>query len=231
MDHSDLDISDFYVVMPTLNEETRIVKVVDKLLALGFEKIVIIDDGGTDRTEEVISAAKGIYLLKHIINLGPGASTMTGIEFALQKGARYIATIDADHQHDPEDLLSLVKEIENKPVDLLIGSRFMQRNNVIPISRLAYNYIGNIVSYYKTGIFLSDSQSGLKVMSRRFAEKLCIDFNGFEFSIDIIRKARLNRSDIAETPIRVLYTKDTMSKGQNFQNGITMLWRLLNPFR
>ena len=226
-----LHLNDVFVVIPAFNEEDRIVEVIRQLTLLGFENIVIVDDGGSDRTSEVIPKDKGIYLLRHVINLGPGASTMTGIEFSLLKGAKYIGTIDADHQHDPEDLLSLINEIDSKNADLLIGSRFLKRNNKIPLSRLIYNYVGNMVSYYKTGSIVSDSQSGLKVMTRRFAEKLYIDYNGFEFSIDIIRKARLNRIKIAESPVGVRYTKDTLAKGQNFQNGITMLWRLLNPFR
>ena len=230
MKRLNLCLEEVFVVIPALNEQNRILTVIDKLKKIGFSNIVVVDDGSTDLTADQVSADQSIYLLKHIVNLGPGASTMTGIEFALLKDAKYIATIDADHQSDPEDLLVLLSEIEKKKVDLLIGSRFLKKN-AIPLIRVFYNFIGNIVSYFKTGIFLSDSQSGLKVMKRNFAEKLYIDYNGFEFCIDIIKKARLNRIKVAEAPINVRYTAETMSKGQNFGNGMMMLGRLLNPFR
>ncbi len=219
----------FFVVIPALNEDSRIGKVVDDLIRLGFHNIVVVDDGSTDSTSDVISEKDGVFVLKHLVNMGPGASTMTGIQFALQKGADYIATIDADQQHDPKDLLNLSKEIRSKEVGLMIGSRFKQANQ-IPISRQIYNFIANIVSYYKTGILVSDSQSGLKVLSRKFAELLSIDYNGFEFCIDIIKKAKLYGMEIAEVPINVQYSKETMAKGQNLHQGMMMLARLLNPF-
>ncbi|MDH3649384.1 MAG: glycosyltransferase family 2 protein [Saprospiraceae bacterium] len=218
-----------YVVIPAYNEESRITAVLERLQKLGFRNIVVVDDGSTDNTWDVIPEDDGIYKLQHIVNLGPGASTMTGIEFALGRDARYIATIDADHQNDPDDLVQLFADITEKQVDLIIGSRFLKYNH-IPFRRIIYNQIGNLVSFWKSGLLLSDSQSGLKVMTRKFAEKLYIEYNGFEFCIDIIKKAKLAGMDIAESPVSVTYTKETLAKGQSFENGLMMLGKLFNPF-
>ena len=119
-----------YVVIPAFNEESRINGVISQLIELGFSNLVVVDDGSTDNTYKVIPATKGIHRLQHIVNLGPGASTMTGIEFALSKRAEYIATIDADHQNDPEDLVQLLADIIEKKVDLVIGSRFLKYNRI-----------------------------------------------------------------------------------------------------
>ncbi len=218
-----------YVVIPAFNEESRIGGVISKLLHLGFSNIVVVDDGSTDQTWDVIPIAEGVHKLQHIVNLGPGASTMTGIEYALSKRAEYIATIDADHQNDPEDLVHLLADISEKNVDLVIGSRFLKYNR-IPFRRIIYNQVGNLISFWKSGFLLSDSQSGLKVMSRHFAEQLYIEYNGYEFCIDIIKKAKLAGVNIAETPVNVSYTKETLAKGQSFGNGLMMLGKLLNPF-
>lgn len=224
------DLDDYFVVIPALNEGDRIGGVIDKLHHSGFHHIVIVNDGSTDHTSEIIARYPGVFELKHLVNLGPGASTMTGIRFAVEKNARYIATIDADHQSDPGELLDLVKAMHKKPdADLIIGSRFLREND-IPASRRFYNFIGNLISFAITGIYVTDSQSGFKIMTRRFAEQLSIDYNGFEFCIDIIKKARMNRLKIAEIPVSVVYTSDTLSKGQSFREGLMMLGRLFNPF-
>ena len=88
-----------------------------------------------------------------------------------------------------------------------------------------------MVNYFVTGLVISDSQSGMKVMSRRFAENLTITYNGFEFCIEIIKNAKINKSNVYEYPIDVLYTKETMAKGQNVFTGFEMVGKLFNPFR
>ena len=225
-----IDLSKLYVVVPALNEGDRITGVIHKLIHHDFHNIIVVNDGSTDHTSEAIPDIPGVFELKHIVNLGPGASTMTGIHFALQQGAEYIATIDADHQSDPGELNDLLKAMQDRShIDLMIGSRFLRKND-IPLSRRFYNFVGNFISYIITGLYVTDSQSGFKIMTRRFAEKLNIDYNGFEFCIDIIKKAKMNRFEVAETPVSVIYTKDTMSKGQSFREGLLMLGRLFNPF-
>lgn len=225
-----IDLAQFYVVVPALNEGDRIGGVIKKLTHFGFHNVVVVNDGSTDHTSDAIPNIPGVFELKHIVNLGPGASTMTGIRFALNQGAQYIATIDADHQSDPSDLNHLISAMEEQShIDLMIGSRFLKKNE-IPFTRRVYNLIGNMISFVITGLYVTDSQSGFKIMTRRFAEKLNIDYNGFEFCIDIIKKAKMNRFKVAEAPVSVVYTKETMAKGQSFRQGLLMLGRLFNPF-
>ena len=218
-----------YVVVPALNEEKRIGSLVAQLEEKGFTHIIVVNDGSDDDTPQLFEYNPNVTVINHLINLGPGASTMTGIEHAVKQKAEYIATIDADLQHHPEDLVKIVAEIHQKDLDLVIGSRFLTENT-IPTIRILYNIVGNWISWMKTGLRLSDSQSGLKVMSRSFAQKLAIDYNGFEFCIDIIKKAKLQRVNVGESAVGVTYTKETMEKGQSFSNGLMMLGRLMNPF-
>lgn len=230
MQSDSIDIDKVFVVIPALNEANRIGAVLTDLDDIGFNNVIVVSDGSTDNTKEVVKSFNTNYtVLEHVVNLGPGASTMTGIQYALAQDAEVIATIDADHQHDPNDLKVLLATMASNNHDLVIGSRFKQAND-IPTIRVAYNFVGNLVSFFKTGVFVSDSQSGLKIMSRHFAEKIVIEYNGFEFCIDIIRNARLNKVSIGEAPINVRYTEDTMSKGQSFLSGVMMLGKLLNPF-
>jgi len=225
------NIDDIYIVIPAKDEERFIEEVIQSILDQGFQKIVIVNDNSTDSTREIIeSFDHDIYILDHSINLGAGAATQTGIQFAVEQGAKIIATLDADTQHNPADLIPMIKCMETKDMDLVIGSRFLKKND-IPITRLAFNFVGNIVNYFITGLVVSDSQSGMKVMSRRFAEDLSITYNGFEFCIEIIKNAKIKKSNVFEYPIDVKYTKETMEKGQNIFTGFNMLGRFLNPFK
>jgi len=225
------DLDKIFIVIPAKDEEKFIESVISETLKLGFTKIVVVNDSSDDKTKQIVhSFDHDIVVLDHLINLGAGASTKTGIDYALKKGAKYIATIDADFQHTPKDLIPLIHCIEAKKVDLVIGSRFLKRNK-IPFSRIFFNIIGNITNFFVTGLVITDSQSGMKVMSRRFAENLTITYNGYEFCIEIIKNARISRSSIYEYPIDVSYSKETMEKGQNIYTGFGMLGKLLNPFK
>ena len=225
------DIEDIYIVIPAKDEERFIAEVITSILDQGFKKIVIVNDNSTDTTKEIIqSFEEDIVILDHTINLGAGAATQTGIEYAVSRGAEVIATLDADTQHNPADLIPMIKIMESKKMDLIIGSRFLKKND-IPITRLFFNLVGNIVNYFITGLVVTDSQSGMKVMSRRFAKDLSITYNGFEFCIEIIKNAKIKKSNVYEFPIDVKYTKETMDKGQNIFTGFGMIGRFLNPFK
>ena len=224
------NLAEVCVVVPALNEASRITSLIDQLIDLGYPHIVVVNDGSSDETGEILSAYESVVVIHHMINLGAGAATMSGIQYALTRpNIKYVATIDADLQHNPQDIINLYIQANAQEVDLMIGSRFLQ-NNPIPRSRQFYNRIGNVISYFKSGKMVSDSQSGIKVLSRRFAENLEITYNGFEHCIEMIHQAHIKGYSISEFPVSVRYTRETMQKGQNFRNGIYMVIRLLNPF-
>ncbi len=219
-----------FIVIPAKDESTRIGGVLSKLLNLGFENIVVVDDGSMDDTNKVASEF-GVNVLEHVINLGAGAATQTGIDYSVRRGADYIVTMDADHQHQPEDVMNLVKMLVEEKVDIVIGSRFIDKENDIPTSRIFYNKIANWITYFLTGVKVTDSQSGMKAFTKKFAKQSRLNFNGFEFSVEMIRYIKLNKSDFLEYPIKVIYTEDTMSKGQSFFTGVKMLGKLMRMNR
>ncbi len=236
MEQKQLDISsatmkieDVYVIIPAKNEVNYIATLLLKLKETGFRHLIVVNDSSTDETKAKAESVEGVIVLDHIINLGPGAATQTGIAYAVSKNAHYIATIDADMQHDPTDLLSLLSALEQEKADLVIGSRFKQQND-IPTSRVFFNKVGNLISYFFTGVYLSDSQSGLKVISGNLAKTMNLNYDGFEFCMEIIKHAHSKKSTIIERPISVLYTTETLKKGQGLISGINMLTRLFSPF-
>lgn len=222
-------MKDLYLVIPAFNEGPRIRKLIDKIISLGYSNIIVVNDASTDDTRKTIENIKEVIILDHIINLGPGGATQTGIEYAIKSGSKYILTIDADYQHDPDDISRLYQKIKHENLDIVIGSRFLEENK-IPITRIIFNTIGNMVSFLLTGKYVSDSQSGMKIIKGEFAQQLALQTKGFEFCMEIIKTARSKNAKIAEVPISVKYSQETMKKGQSLSSGFSMLGRIFSPF-
>lgn len=215
-----------YIVIPAYNEAGRLPGVLKHIAHLGYEHIVVVDDGSTDDTAKV-AREHNVKVVKHPINLGVGAATQTGIQFALDQGAEYIVTMDGDHQHLPEDIEHLLTAIKSNGSDMVIGSRFLKEDHEVPTSRVFYNKIANFLTLIITGIRVTDSQSGMKVLSRKFALSSELNCNGFEFCVEMIRNASLTKHKVTEIPISVRYSKETMEKGQSLYTGVKMLGRLI----
>ena len=105
----------------------------------------------------------------------------------------------------------------------------MQKNE-IPKSRIFFNKIANVVSWFLTGTYLSDSQSGLKAFNANLAKHLDLKYDGFEFCMEIIKEANANKLIIKEIPVFVSYTPETMNKGQGLWSGIRIISKLMSPF-
>ena len=218
-----------FVVIPAKDEDNYISSLISQILSLGFKNIVVVNDQSTDKTSQLAEQFENVIVLEHVINLGAGASTQTGIAYAVSKNAETILTIDADLQHNPKDLIRLVDHMKNETCDLVIGSRFLQKND-IPTSRRIFNKIGNLVSFLLTGKLLTDSQSGLKAISRKLSKTLDLNYDGFEFCMEIIKQAKSSNSKISEIPVDVRYTPETIKKGQSLRSGFDMIARLFSPF-
>ncbi len=218
-----------YVVVPAKDEGRYIQSLIKQIKELGFSNIIVVNDQSIDRTKSLAEEISDIIVLDHVINLGPGAATQTGIAHAVSKNADMILTIDADLQHNPKDLIRLRNHLIETHSDLVIGSRFLSKNE-IPTSRIFYNKVGNFVSFLLTGKMLSDSQSGLKAISGTLARSLNLNYDGFEFCMEIIKQAKNSDAVIDEIPVDVRYTKETRAKGQNLFSGINMISRILSPF-
>ena len=219
-------LANTFIVVPAKDESTRISGVLKEISENGFKNIIVVNDGSQDHTEAV-ARQYGAVVVSHHFNMGAGAATQTGVVYALRRGAEIIVTIDADHQHSPSDIKKLVAALIQDDLDIVIGSRFFGNNKEIPFHRFCYNKIANWVAYFFTGMWVNDSQSGMKAFRARFARQADITQNGFEFCIEMLQNMRRLKVQWAEVPISVKYTEDTLKKGQSFLSGMRMMFRLL----
>lgn len=210
-------------VIPAYNEGTRIGSVV-KAVSGYVDEVVVVDDGSRDETGAQAEQA-GARVVRHVDNSGAGAATMTGIEAARRLGAEVIITLDADEQHDPQDIPALLAPIE-KGADIVFANRFGQKNN-IPFIRRVFNGLGNMVTLLATGRWVADSQCGYKAFGPRAVKQLNLRMSGFEFCTEIVRESVHHKWQIAQVPVKVVYSEYTLAKGQSFANGVRTAFKIL----
>ena len=212
------------VIIPAYNEEKTIKNVIREAKKYATE-IVVIDDASSDSTYQT-AIKEGATVYRHLINRGLGGSLGTGIQVALKKNTDIAVTLDADGQHDPDEIPNLIQPILNGKADVVIGSRFLH-DQKMPTKRKIYNKIGNIITYFLFGVKTSDSQSGFRALNRKALKLLKIKTNKMEVSSEIIKEVKKNNLIFAEVPIKAIYTRYSLSKGQGFFTGLRTLFKLI----
>lgn len=218
------------IVIPAYNEGSVIGSVVKGLSDVFGQsqhdfQIIIVDDGSKDNT--ALEAKKaGAYVIKHILNSGAGSATATGLSYAQQSGFNIASTSDADGQHDPTDVLNGVNMLLETDVDLLIGSRLIDRRGMSRVKVIGNRGL-SFVTRVLFGISTTDSQSGLRIFSRKALESLRWKTSGYEFCSEMLWRANQLDLKIDEFPIKAIYTEYSKAKGQNNWNAVNILKSLI----
>jgi glycosyltransferase involved in cell wall biosynthesis len=217
-----------YVVIPVYNEASAIQDVIAEVQSVGNFRIVVVDDGSRDDTHNLVCRCPGVVALRHLINRGKGAAIKTGITAAVRLGADIVVTMDGDGQHDPEDIKTLIKPIQEDGMEVVLGTRARIKGEM-PIIKIIANQIGNTITWLLYGLHVSDSQSGYRAYSRFAAEIIDTKADKYEYDSKVIREIHSNRLLFIEVPIQVRYTEYSMGKKQKqgFINGIKTLIRMV----
>lgn len=190
--------------------------------------IVVVNDGSADKTAQIARQAK-VILINHIMNSGQGAAVATGLAYAKQGGYDFVAAMDADGQHKAEDVVKGIKTIQKaKGVDLLIGSRLINPSGMSAVKRLGNRGL-TLITLVLFGVTVTDSQSGLRIFSRKAIDQLTWKTDGYEFCSEMLWRAKQQGLKIDEYPIQAVYTDYSTSKsrGQNNWNGVHLVKTLL----
>ena len=125
------DSKSVWVVVPAFNEERALPRVVLELLKLNYS-VVVVDDGSRVDIRELLGKTNA-HVCRHLTNLGQGAAIETGFRYALNHGAEYLVTFDADGQHAASEIALLVKSLVNNHVDVVLGTRFALGGKAVDI--------------------------------------------------------------------------------------------------
>lgn len=191
------------VLIPTYNNEKTLKRVIDGVLDY-TEDIIVVNDGSTDSTKDILRSYSHIEVIELPENKGKGNGLKIGFRKAQELGYHYAITIDSDGQHYPDDIPVFVEALLNEKEDvLLIGNRNMSQDG-IPKKSSFGNRFSNFWFWFETGIKLEDTQSGYrlyplhKIPKKYFTPK-------FEFEIEIIVRTAWRHVPVKNVPVKVLY--------------------------
>jgi glycosyltransferase involved in cell wall biosynthesis len=219
------DLSDVWVLVPVYNEAPALADVLRDLHQV-FPNVLCIDDGSADGSD-LVARAHGAVVLRHSINLGQGAALQTGFDFVRSLAdVAHVITFDADGQHSVSDALAMLQVAREADLDVVLGSR--TKGSVVdqPRSRSLLLKAGLRYSRWSSGLDLTDTHNGLRVLSRRAFETIQLKQRRMAYASELERLVSAHALTWREHPISVRYSAYSMSKGQSNLNAFNVVYDL-----
>ncbi len=225
-DNKGFSYDDVFVVIAAYNEEGRIAEVLSDLKDEGYRNIVVVDDASDDSTFEKVSS-QNVFVLRHSINRGQGASLQTGIDFAVSRGAKSVVTFDADGQHLASEIKKVAKPVLDGEVDVVFGSRFLNKKTEIPWFKKVVLKGAVLFMFLFYGVRMSDAHNGFRALSRNACEEIQITADRMEHASEIVEKVHKLDFCFKEVPVTIKYDEYSMGKGQSVFNSFRIAFRLI----
>ena len=197
----------YTIIIPSLNPNEKLIKLVNELIDFGMNDIIVINDGSSVEYDKIFNnLPKEVKLLKHSINKGKGEALKTAIKEVNSDG---FITVDADGQHKVKDVIKIKKAL-NK-YDIVLGVRNFDLENVPRRNRIG-NKISALTFKLKTGISLNDTQTGLRGISIKYKD-LALSTKGsrYEYEMNFLYNLAKNKIKINTVDISTIYDEENVS--------------------
>lgn len=203
------------VAIPVFNELKYVGRVLDKVKRFA-DQILVIDDGSTDGTRELLKERADVHLLLHPENRGYGQSVIDSFKWADARGYDWVITMDCDEQHEPEMIPEFMRHIRTDRWDIISGSRYLradEKGDLPPTDRRAINVAVTtcVNDIYHLG--LTDAFCGFKAHRVSAMSKLSLDEPGYAFPLQLWPRAAAAGLRITEIPVRLIYNDPTRHFG------------------
>ncbi|PIY02873.1 MAG: DUF2062 domain-containing protein [Bacteroidetes bacterium CG_4_10_14_3_um_filter_31_20] len=193
----------FCVIIPSYNNATKIEAVINDVL-LQTNNVIVINDGATDNTAQLLAHYKNIKVISYPQNKGKGYAVKKGFKKAIELGYEYAITIDSDGQHCAEDISKFINACFINQNAIIIGNRSIIKGKISRKSSFANN-LSNFWFLVITGIKLDDTQSGFRLYPIKKMQHILTLTRRYEFEIEIMVKASWQNIPIESIPISVIY--------------------------
>jgi glycosyltransferase involved in cell wall biosynthesis len=215
------------VLIPAYNAGTSLEELVNRLRrSMGDMRIIVVDDGSIDNTAE-IARSVGATVLRHEKNCGKGAALQTGLDFLKKQiNVEFILTMDADLQHQPEDVQKFFSTQQQTNADIVIGWR-ERAGTKMPMHRILSNALTSALVSLKTGMMIKDSQCGFRLIRKIVLESIQLESCGYETETELLIKAARLKNKIEFVPVSTVYgsEKSYMKHWATTMNFIKVLLR------
>ena len=214
------------VIVPVFNEEENIGMTVERILQLRDRlnlEVIVVDDGSTDQTREIVKNFKDVNLICHEKNCGKGGAIVTGM---LSSRSDIIVIQDADLEYLPEDIPKLIDPILRGKADFVFGSRFLGTIRGMSRSHRVGNMILSLAAMLLYNTSITDVMTGHKAFSRRSIKTVKLSERGFGVEVELTAKFLRNGWKLAEVPISYVYRKRGRSK-ITYIDGLKCLIKLI----
>lgn len=209
------------IVLPSYNEAKYIANVIKKIKNQKLD-FIIIDDGSSDKTFEIVKKHTD-NVLRHKINLGKGAALKTGCEFAFKKmNADAVIFMDSDDQHDSQELQYFVKELK-KGSQLVFGVREFGRQ--MPLIRIMGNRLASYLVFLLFGKYIPDIPSGYKAMTKKVYKKINWQASDYGVELEIAVKTAKYKLEFSIVPISTIY--HDMDRGMTLIDVFKMIFNMI----
>jgi glycosyltransferase involved in cell wall biosynthesis len=212
-------------ILPAFNEEVSIGSIVLHARQHA-DRVIVIDDGSTDNTFEVAQLA-GAEVIRHTSNKGKGAALKTGFEIAALNGTKIIVTLDADGQHDPEDIPKLIAPILAGEADMVNGSRYINdKDRNTPFYRRIGQSVLDKATNFNSGLHITDTQSGFRAFDKDILPVFKFRSNGMAIESEMLMDAANAGLKMKEVEIGVRYDVDCSTENP-ISHGLRVLVNVL----
>lgn len=215
----------FLTVLPVFNEVATVNEVLD-LVSQYSEYVLVVDDGSSDGTSDLLADRDDILLLQHPANRGYGAALISGFEYAIENDYEFVVTIDCDGQHQPQQIQHFVSEIQRKGVDIVSGSRYrneFSEDTSAPEDRRRINQIITKSIKDCMGIELTDSFCGFKAYRVDSLKKLELTENGYAMPLELWVQAACHNLSVVEVAVPRIYLDENRTFGETLDDANTRL--------
>ena len=202
------------ILIPAYNEGKYIKDVILECRQYNND-IIVIDDGSTDNTAEILKSLTdlpdtGVILIEHEVNQGKGEALKTGCSYAVQNDYSGVITIDADGQHKVSEIADFLSAVEMNNPDVIVGSR-LNNSKGMPFIRFATNVFTSWLISVIAGRKIDDVQSGFRYLSYDVLKNIKLETKNFDTEPEILLKASWLDYKIMNIPISTIYHKNFVS--------------------